>query len=127
MNNLRMLLIFPLLIFLGGCFAAAVGGAVGAGSVVYYQGQLKTKEIASLEQTWFAVVTTMDDMGFKIIEKQKDRISAYLKARTTEDKKVRIKLKYENETRTDMSVRVGIFGDEKISRLIVNKIHKKLY
>ncbi len=122
-----MLLIFPLLIFLGGCFAAAVGGAVGAGSVVYYQGQLKTKEIASLEQTWFAVVTTMDDMGFKIIEKQKDRISAYLKARTTEDKKVRIKLKYENETRTDMSVRVGIFGDEKISRLIVNKIHKKLY
>ena len=80
MKNARLLLIFPMLIFLGGCFAAAVGGAVGAGSVVYYQGQMKTKEIASLEQTWFAVVTAMDDLDFKIIEKEKDRVSANLKA-----------------------------------------------
>ena len=127
MNNARLLLIFPMLIFLGGCFAAAVGGAVGAGSVVYYQGQMKTKEIASLEQTWFAVVTAMDDLGFSIIEKEKDRISAKLIARTTSDKKVRIKLKYESETRTDMNVRVGIFGDKEVSKLIVDSIHKKLY
>ncbi|MEQ9619161.1 MAG: DUF3568 family protein [Deltaproteobacteria bacterium] len=114
---------------LTGCLAAAaVGGAAaaGAGTVAYIKGELKATEEASLEKTWEATVGAVDELEFLVINKIKDAVSAELEAKTADNKTVKIELKRVSDNLTDISIRVGTFGDESLSRFILSKIEARL-
>lgn len=113
---------------LAGCWAAVIGGAgAGAGTVAYIKGELKSHEGASLERTWEASISAVDELGYILVEKEKDAASGKLVVKTSENKKVRINLKYKSSEHTELGIRVGVFGDEKISKLILKKIQERLY
>jgi hypothetical protein len=122
-----LLAVCPLV--LTGCLAAAaVGGAAaaGAGTVAYIKGELKATEEATLDKTWEATVGAADELNFLVINKLKDAVSAELEAKTADNKTVKIELKRVTENLTDISIRIGTFGDETLSRYILSKIEARL-
>ncbi len=122
-----LLVVCPLV--LTGCLAAAaVGGAAaaGAGTVAYIKGELKATEEATLDKTWEATVGAVEELQFLVINKLKDAVSAEIEAKTADNKTVKIELKRVTENLTDISIRIGTFGDETLSRYILSKIEARL-
>lgn len=122
---LRSILLGLILTSNGGCVAALlVGGGAGAGTVAYLKGELKSMEDASLDKTWKAAQKALEDVELTVTSKQKDAISAKLIAYGVNDKKTEVTLKKASGNLTEVRIRVGIFGDESLSRLILEKIRK---
>lgn len=110
-----------------GCAAVLVGGAAagGAGAVLYIKGELHSTEDVSLDRAWNATQAAIKDMGFTVTAKDKDAVSAELVALTADNKKISIILNRKADNVTEISIRVGTFGDESMSRLILEKIRKR--
>lgn len=127
-NLLHSILVGIILLSCCGCelLIFGAGGGTGAGTVAYAKGRLKSTEEASLDKTWEAAQKAMDDLEFVATSKQKDALSAKLIARGANDKKVEIDLTKVSENSTEIKIRVGIFGDESASRLILDKLKKHL-
>ncbi len=131
MKNNKLAIAFMMLtlpLFLTGCIAAAVGGGVaaGAGTVAYIKGELKATEEANIDRAWQATEQAIDQLRFLVINKVHDAVSGEIEARTADNEKIHISLKRKTENLTDISIRVGLFGDEALSRLILDKIQQNL-
>jgi hypothetical protein len=113
-------------LFCTGCIALVVGGAAGAGTYAYVSGELKTTESASLDRAWSASQGAIKELQFKVTTEQKDALQGRLIARTAADKKVEVNLKKISDNTTEIRIRVGTFGDEDLSQLILQKIKKRL-
>ena len=111
-----------------GCVAVVVGAAAGAGAAgyAYVSGELKSTESATLAETYKASLAAMKDLEFPVISQTKDALEAQVTARNSSDKKIVVKLTKASGTATEVRIRVGTFGDESISRLILEKIKKHL-
>jgi hypothetical protein len=108
-----------------GCVVAAVG-AGAAGTVAYVRGDLETVETAGLDALYKASLEALDELELAVVQKAKDAMTAEIISRDAEDKKIRIKLKSTAEGMTELSIRIGMFGDETKSRLIYEAIKKEL-
>lgn len=131
--NYRQLLL-PLMLGLSllvnnGCPAvfvgAAAGGAAAGGAVRYVGGELRSTEEVTLSRAWKATQLAMDDLKFHIEEKGKDAFDAELKASGASGKKIKVALKKISDKRPEVRIRIGIFGDESLSRQILEKIKKR--
>lgn len=111
-----------------GCAAVLIGAgaAAGVGGYAYVKGELKSVQNTSLDRAWFATQDALKELGYGITEQKKDALKAKFVARTAEDKKIEIELKSQGENSTELRIRVGTFGDEAISRQILDKIKAKL-
>jgi hypothetical protein len=107
-----------------GCAACLIGGAAGGGTVAYVAGELKSIEEVSLDRAWTASKKAVGDLEFAITNMEKDAFYGQLTARGAGNKKIKIKLEKESDTVTEIRIRVGIFGDESMSRQILDKIKK---
>ncbi len=102
------------------------GGAVaGAGIVAYAKGELRTAKMVSLDEAWMATQGAMDELGFTIMSRYTTANSAKLAARGAGNRSVTVGLERRGDL-TDIRVRVGTFGDESLSRLILDKILQRL-
>jgi len=113
-------------LFLSGCAALIIGGAAGAGTYAYVSGELKTTKNTTLDRAWSASLGAMSDLQFKVTTQQKDALQGRLVARTAADKKVEVNLKKLSDNTIEVRIRVGTFGDEDLSNLILQKIEKRL-
>jgi hypothetical protein len=111
-------------LFVGGCIAAAVGG--GAGTVAYVTGDLKGAEAKDIDTVYKAAEKAIEQLNFNITEKNLDKLSGRIIARDSRDKKVTIKIRATSENTTEVSIRVGFFGDETKAMLIYQKIQENL-
>ncbi|MBU6391432.1 MAG: DUF3568 family protein [Planctomycetota bacterium] len=126
-NSLSIMLLGILLFLSCGCAGLLVGGGAGAGTVAYIKGELKSTEEASIDRTWEAAQEAVKDLEFVITSKEKENTSsAKLIARDARDKKIEIELKKVSEHLTKVTIRVGVFGDESLSRLILERLKKSL-
>ena len=111
-------------LFIGGCIVAAVGG--GAGTAAYVTGDLKGAEAKDIDTVYKAAVKAIEQLNFNITEKNLDKLSGRIIARDSRDKKVTIKIRVTSENTTEISIRVGFFGDETKAMLIYQKIQENL-
>lgn len=109
-----------------GCAAVLVGGAAAgaAGTVLYVKGELHSTEDVSLDRAWNATQAAIRDMGFIVTANEKDAVSGTLVALTADNTKIKIVLNRKADNMTEISIRVGTFGDESMSRLILERIRK---
>lgn len=121
-----MITIFPLMQI--GCVVAAVGvgAAAGAGTIAYLKGELKALEDANIDRVWRATEGAVNELNFIVTNKVKDAVSAKLDALTADNKSVHITLKRKTDSLTEITIRIGTFGNEELSRLILEKIQKRL-
>lgn len=111
-----------------GCTLLLLGGAAaaGAGTVVYVRGELQTTVDATLDGAWRASRDALKDLQMPVTAETKDGLTGKLTARTAGDKKVTIRLKKVTDTTTDLSIRMGTWGDETASRQLLEQIKKRL-
>jgi len=118
------------LMFLNGCAAVILGAAgagvgAGAGTIAYIKGELKATEEVTLNNAWNAALATMKELEFVIIKDEKDSFEGNIEAYRVTNKKVKIKLLRKTENITEIKIRVGTFGDETLSRVILGKMKSR--
>lgn len=108
---------------LTGCIAAAVGVAAGSiGVIAYANGELLTTERIALGDAWEATLQAVETLELRVEQKPKDGLSGQVTARTADGTKVTIKLTRQSAELTDLSIRVGVFGDRAKSQQILAEI-----
>jgi len=120
-----IVLLVGLTALLGGCMLAAVGAGV-VGTVAYATGDLEVIESERLDIVYEATLAAVEELDLIVTEKTKDALSALIVARDAQDKKITIRLSAAAERTTELSIRVGVFGDETKSRLIYKRIRHNL-
>jgi hypothetical protein len=110
---------------MGGCLVVAAGAA-GAGTYAYVTGELSTVEEASLDKCWSATQAAVKDLQFTVKEQSKDALQGRLVAQQADKTDITIKLDRETDKLTKIRIRVGVFGDESTSRLVMDKIKSKM-
>lgn len=129
---MKKLLLVPLAAGLlaasNGCALLVVGGAAaaGAGAVYYVSGELKDTESASLDAVNRATLAALGDLKYAVVSDAKDSLNAKIIARTATDTKIEIQLAKQAPAITEIRIRVGVFGDEQMSRQILEKIKARL-
>ena len=113
-----------MILLLQGCLAAAVGA--GAGTVAYMRGDLEAIETNDIDTVYAATKKAIEQLELNLSSDTKDALSAEIVARDAQDKKIIIKLKSTTESTTEISIRVGTFGNETKSRLIHDQIKNNL-
>lgn len=111
-----------------GCAAAVVGGAamgVGSGTYYYMNGTLEADYSHSFDKTWEACRKTVADMRGLDVVPEKEIGEANITT-TIDGAKVKISVNYKAKNVTTVSVRIGMFGNERSSRLILDKIGDNL-
>ncbi len=111
-------------LFISGCMVAAVGA--GVGTTAYIMGKMKGTEAKDIDTVYNAAEKAAEQLKLNITEKTHDKMSGEIIAWDSQDKKITIKLKAASENATDITIRVGFFGDETKTRLIYEKIHENL-
>ena len=92
----------------------------------YIKGELKATEAYNVPTVWKATEKAVDELQLVVTDKYSDATAGKLEAMTADTKKVRISLKRQGDNITEITIRVGTFGDEELSRFILSKIQKHL-
>jgi hypothetical protein len=108
-----------------GCAAIAVG-AGAAGAVAYLRGDLQTTLAHPYENVLQAAQEAVGEMGFVMESESIDALTATYTGRTAADQQVNITVQNSGENLTDLRIRVGTFGDERQSRVILDSIRARL-
>lgn len=98
------------------------GAAAGAGTVAYVRGELRTTQEVALEQARAAAHQALADLKLAVTHESADALSAAITARNAEDKRIRIVLKRQTDALTKIHIRVGAFGDQAMSQVILDKM-----
>jgi len=127
-KGIWMILILSAGMACAGCalFAAGAGVAVGVGGAEYYRGELKQAYAAPMEKAWNASLTAVDELKMKTTEKSIDNLdqNRVIKGSTKEGKDFQIALEALSKDVTMVKVRIGVFGDEAVSKKIQEVIAK---
>jgi hypothetical protein len=109
-----------------GCGAIIAGAAAGAGAVAYIRGELEATEAAPIGQVFDATKAVVDELQFKVLSADADAYEGKVHAETARGKEIGITLERESDAVTTIRIRVGVFGDENLSRLIHERIRARL-
>lgn len=109
-----------------GCVALAVGAVAGAGAYAYHSGKLTATLEASLDRSYDAARAALKDLELPEASTTKDAFEGKIVAKTADAKDVTVHLESKGEKVTDISIRIGTFGDEHKSTAILAKIREKL-
>ena len=119
-----LLLATALLPLLQGCVVVAV--AAGAAGVAYVNGDLEATLEASPPRIVDASVKVLEEMEVEVQSSDKSGIDGRTVGRTALNKKVDIAVKRETDTTSKVVIRIDTFGDESLSRQILEKIRTNL-
>lgn len=122
------LLILGIGLVISGCAPALIaGGAVaGAGTALYVRGEMNTTIDSPYDNVWRATLDGLNDLGMRPTIRDKQANKATIQTRRLDGKTVRIKITPYTKRTTNVSVRVGTFGDEASSKEIMDAIIAQL-
>ncbi len=122
----RIKYVMILLVLLStGCAALVVGGAAAVGTYTYVAGQLKKTYNANLDASYQATLAGCQALGLPLQEQEKKLSKATVRV-IDGDRDVWIWLTAQSSTTTEISIRVGVLGDELASRRIHDAIAARL-
>lgn len=121
-------LIFGLALSLGcgGCVPLMLGAAGGAAGAVYVLGKLEEEVQDPVPTVHQAVVLGLKDLDLPIKEDKADKLTGRLESEFADGSHVWIHLDTLSESRTRITIRVGVMGDEVRSRRILKAITNHL-
>lgn len=120
-----ILIILVLLPQLSGCGALILGGAA-AGTVGYVSGDLEAAVEAPFRQVVKAADQAIEDHTITVLSKDVTSYAVAYVLKTPQNDKVDMRIIYATRNLTNVTIRVGVFGDEPLSRRILKEIEARL-
>jgi hypothetical protein len=105
-----------------GCAPSIIGGDAG----VYHLGKLYGVSSRDVDSVYGASLSAMDELELEVKDKAKDVFSAKVVAKSADNKTIRVRIKPGGEERTSFSIKVGLFGNKRRSKVIYEKIDRNL-
>lgn len=96
------------------------------GSYVYARPRLESIEKTPLDQVWQAAQDAVADLEFTTKSAAKDSLQAKLVAEQADGTDVQIELKRLDEDATRVQIKVGAFGDQGVSELVLSKLRERI-
>ncbi len=125
---LRVAVVATLSLMATGCTALIIGAAAGVGAVgvAYVRGDLKARVAAEPRAIQTATLKAFDTFAIRRTVSKGTALDAKVIGRTALDKTVTVKVTVEELGGSALSIRIGTFGDEKLSRKLFHEIVKNL-
>jgi len=120
---LTALLVLSSVLLTSGCIVAAAGAA---GGVLYAKGDLETTLANTPTKIAIATEKAFREMRISKTSAVSSDLDAEIIGRSTTDKRVTVKINAKGEKLSAISIRIGVFGDEDLSRVLFDKIKKNL-
>ncbi len=109
-----------------GCGALLRVGDAGTSAIDFASGELRSDERVSLAELDLACVSAIERLRYEDLEVVRTEDRVHFEARTAGGEPVDIRLLAKSPERTDLRIRIGVFGDEATSRLVLEEIHQSL-
>jgi hypothetical protein len=103
-----------------------VGAGAGAAGTVYVMGKLQERVEASVPKVQKATIAGLQDLNLPIQKNEGDKLSAQIESKTADEKAISIKINFVTESLSELTIRVGLTGDEQRSREILRAIKRHL-
>jgi hypothetical protein len=92
----------------------------------YAHGEMVNRELVSMDRAFLATQSALTSLEFRPQDQSKDALQAYITAQMADNKEVKVRLHRIGENVTEFRVKVGPFGDEEKSRLVMDRIRRSL-
>ena len=109
-----------------GCVALAVGAASGVAGAVYVMGKLQEELNDPIAAVHEATLQGLRDLDLPVSEDRADKLAAHVESKLADGTTVWIDLESIADSRTRLTIRVGVVGDESRSRKILAAIKAHL-
>lgn len=109
-----------------GCGALLLVGGAGTSAIAFATGELRSQEEHSLTALDQACALAVEALAYDEIETEREEDRIRWRARTAGGDPVDIQLISKGPEETELRIRVGVFGDETRSRLVLEQIHQSL-
>lgn len=107
-----------------GCGALLLLGGAGTSAIAFATGELRSTEPLALAELDAACAMAVDVLGYDEVETERDVDRIRWRARTAAGDPVDIHLRAKGQDATELRIRIGVFGDEAKSRLVLEQIHQ---
>jgi len=121
----KLAVLLTLALPLSSCGVILIGGAA-AGTVGYVSGELSATLNSRYELVVEATDRAISENDIVTISRARDNHLVSYELRTLNEDKVQLEVTYATRDLTNVAIRVGIFGDEPLSRQILNEIETRL-
>jgi hypothetical protein len=111
-------------LFMQGCWLFIGAAGVGAGAVWYY-GALRSVEETDHRTLHAACRKALGEMDMPISSDQLDATAGEIRAKTADDKDVRVSVKHVTENTAELVIRIGL-ADETRARMVYERIKQHL-
>ena len=121
-----MLALSALLVPVCGCGALLLVGGAGTSAIAFATGELRATEESSLAALDEACRVAIETLGYRDVESSRAEKRVRWQAMTASGDPVDVRLRAKGPKRTEVRIRVGVFGEETRSRLVLEQIHQSL-
>jgi hypothetical protein len=111
---------------MAGCVPLIIGAAAGVGGVAYVNGSLVRNVDEPVEKVHKAALAGLKKLGLFVTSDELDKHSSTIRAQYEDAKKVRVSIEALTEYVTQVSIRVGTFGNQDESYAILDAILEKI-
>lgn len=109
-----------------GCVALLVGAAAGATGIAYFKGTLEANFDRSVKQIHQASIAALKDLKLIVKDEDLSQHSSKIMGEYDDGTKVQIDIEAFTEKSCKIKIRIGVFGNEEKSQIILNAIKKRL-
>ena len=121
-----LVLCVVLAFFCSGCFWMAVGAAGGVAGAVYVMGKLKDEVNYDVPTVHKATAAALAELELKVLEDKSDKVTAHVESEFSDGEHVWIDLESLQDSRTRITIRVSVTGNEPRTRKIYEAIKRHL-
>lgn len=111
-----------------GCAVAvlATGAGLGAGTYAWLKGELRRTYPATYDAVWNASSDALQSLEMPVVSQQRDALKGTIMAKRADGSDVRVDVKYLTDKTTQVSIRIGLFGDRADSARVHETIQARL-
>lgn len=108
-----------------GCLLLLAGAGAATG-IVYANGKLEGYTKADVEKTAVAAKGVLEDLKCMIVTYHASKVDGEVTGRSPDDRVYNVEIRYDTDTSSRIFIRVGSFGDEALSRMVLQRIQERL-
>lgn len=106
--------------------ATAGFGALQTGTEAFIRGELESAVANPMAEVFAAGEAALLELQFKVTNSKLGKDNGYIRAKESQGRKIVVDVEKKSDLVTKINIRVGLFGDQAIARLILSHIQEKL-